>query len=572
MLIYYRRYSSKLIAGSTCVLLSAVIGLAAPVVIRLAIDDLQAAVTRQKLISYALAVVGVATAKGIFLFLQRWIIVGMSRDIENDLRNDYYAHLQRLSLSFFQQNRTGDLMARATNDLNAVRMLIGPAVMYGLNTVTVALIALPSMVRINATLTGLVFITMPMVSLATQYFSKQIHDRFEAVQEYFSNLTARAQESLSGIRVVRAYVREDFEIAEFKKLSREYVERNLGLIKLNALFIPTLHALIGIGPAIALWYGGGLVADGSITVGQFVEFNLYLTLMIWPMIALGWVISLYQRGIASMGRINQVLNTEPEIKNLAERSDIREIQGGIEMRDLSFAYKQDLVLKNIDLKIEPGMTVAIVGHTGAGKTTLLNLIPRLFEAPEGKLFIDGRPIKEIPLDLLRRSIGYVPQESFLFSETIAGNVAFGMEQASREQIEQATEQAGLLADIQSFPDGFETMVGERGITLSGGQKQRASIARALMRQPRILILDDALSAVDTETEERILNHLQKVMKGRTSIIVSHRISTVKNADLIIVLHEGRIVERGHHEDLLARGGVYAELYEKQLLEEELALN
>lgn len=572
MLIYYKRYRGKLITGSICVLCSAIIGLVAPVVVRMAIDDLQAAVTRQKLIIYALAIVGVATGKGLFLFLQRWIIVGMSRDIENDLRNDYYAHLQRLSLNFFQQNRTGDLMARATNDLNAVRMLIGPAVMYGLNTITVTLIALPAMVKISAALTGLVFMTMPLVSLATQYFSKQIHDRFESVQEYFSNLTARAQESLSGIRVVRAYVREDYEIAEFNKLNREYVDRNLGLIKLNALFMPILHALISIGPVIALWYGGGLVVKGSITVGQFVEFNLYLTLMIWPMIALGWVISLYQRGIASMGRINEILNIEPEIKNLAERSDIREIQGAIEMRNLSFAYKQNPVLQGIDLKIEPGMTVAIVGHTGSGKTTLLNLIPRLFEAPEGTLFIDGKPIKEIPLDLLRRSIGYVPQESFLFSDTVAGNVAFGVEHTSRKEIELATEQAGLLADIESFPDGFETMVGERGITLSGGQKQRTSIARALMRQPRILILDDALSAVDTETEERILKHLQDVMKGRTSLIVSHRISTVKNADLIIVLQDGKIVERGRHEELLARGGVYAELYEKQLLEEELALN
>ncbi|MCS6885264.1 MAG: ABC transporter ATP-binding protein [Acidobacteriota bacterium] len=569
--MYYKRYIGKLLSGMVSVCLSAIIGLTAPAVVRTAVDDLQVSITHSKLAVYALAVIGIALAKGVFLFLQRRIIVGMSRDIENDLRNDYYAHLQSLSQSFFQHNRAGDLMARATNDISAVRMLIGPAVMYGLNTIIVTLVALPAMLRIDIELTCLVFLTMPVVSIATQYFSKRIHDRFEQVQELFSALTARAQESLSGIRVIRAYVREDYEIREFSRLGREYVKHNLSLIKLNALFLPVLHAAIGIGPVICLWYGGGLVAKGEITVGQFVEFNLYMVLMIWPMIALGWIISLYQRGMASMGRINQILNTKPEIKNESE-SDFK-ITGSIEMRSLNFGYLPDKpVLKDINLKIDAGMTVAIVGHTGSGKSTLLNLIPRLFDVPEGQLLIDDKPIKQIPLATLRRSIGYAPQESFLFSDTIAGNIAFGTDEVSREQIELAANQAGLSADIESFPAGLDTIVGERGITLSGGQKQRVALARALIRNPQILLLDDALSAVDIETEERILPQLRNIQQGRTCLIVSHRVSTIKHADLIVVLKDGSIVEQGKHDDLLAAGGTYAELYEKQLLQEELASN
>ncbi|MBL8151162.1 MAG: ABC transporter ATP-binding protein, partial [Blastocatellia bacterium] len=445
-------------------------------------------------------------------------------------------------------------------------------IMYGFNTIIVTIIALPAMIKISGTLTALVFATFPLVSVATQYFSKQIHERFEQVQEYFSDLTARAQESLSGVRVIRSYSREDYEVEKFKKLNHEFVGRNIGLIKLNALFTPTLHALIGFGPALSLWYGGSLIAKGDLTVGKFVEFNLYLGLLIWPMIALGYVVSLYQRGMASMGRINVVLNTEPAIKDTAEKGTVKDIQGRIEFKGLNFKYKDKLVLKNIDLKIELGQTVAIVGRTGSGKTTLLNLIPRLYEAPHGQVLIDGRPIEEIPLSLLRQSIGYVPQESFLFSNTLAGNIAFGVEESDPKEIAVAAERAGLSTDITDFPKGFETVVGERGITLSGGQKQRVSIARALIRQPKILILDDSLSAVDTETEEKILDHLREVMSERTCLIVSHRISTVKNADMIIVLAEGEIVEQGTHQQLLDKGGLYAELYEKQLLEEELAIS
>lgn len=570
MRFYYRRYIFKLLSGCLCVLLSAAVGLMAPMVVRRAIDELQRNLTKETLFIYGLLLVIIATVKGIFLYAQRWIIVVMSRDVENDLRNDYYEHLQRLPLSYFQQTRTGDLMARATNDLNAVRMLIGPAVMYMLNTFTVTLIALPAMIMINAKFTGMVLISLPFVSLATLYFSKQIHDKFEVVQDKFGSITARVQENLSGVRVVRAYAREAHEIKQFKELNREYVTRNVSLIKVNAFFMPTLHALIGLGPAVVLWYGGHLITTNQISVGQFVEFNLYLGLLVWPMIALGYVISLYQRGKASMGRINTILNVEPSIQDSTHPIEVAEIKGGIEFRNLNFSYKDEVVLKNLNLKIDAGQTIAIVGHTGSGKTTLLNLIPRLFDAPPDTIFIDGYPIREIPLATLRRSIGYVPQETFLFSDTVAGNIAFGVTSASEAEIETAAEEAGLLADVKDFPEKFGTMVGERGITLSGGQKQRTAIARALIRRPKILILDDALSAVDTETEERILGHLQNVMSGRTSIIVSHRISTVKMADLIIVLADGEIVERGTHQTLLENGGIYAELYEKQLLEEELA--
>ena len=569
ILIYYKRYWGKLALGCLCVLFTAIVGLLAPMIISLAIDDLQLQITQKKLVTYGLLVLGVATLRGVFLFSQRWILVVMSRDIENDVRNDYYEHLQKLPLDFFQQNRVGDLMARATNDLNAVRMLVGPAIMYFLNTIVVSLVAIPVMITISLKLTILVLISFLGVSLVTNFFSTQIHDRFEKIQEHFSSITAKAQENLTGVRVIRAYVRENYEVEKFGELNKEFVDRNLGLIKIQALFGPILRSLVGLGSILTLWYGGNLVANNSITLGKFVEFNLYLTLLIWPMIALGYVISLYQRGMASLKRINTILNTEITIKDKG-KTYLSEIKGTIEFRNLTFSYKDKAVLKNINLKIESGQTIAIVGHTGSGKSTLINLIPRLFEASKGMLFIDGYQIQDIPLSLLRQAIGYVPQDTFLFSETITENIAFGVNKPDAKDIHQAAQQAGLLVDIEAFPKQFDTMVGERGITLSGGQKQRTAIARALIRQPKILILDDSLSAVDTETEERILGHLQNVMSGRTSIIVSHRISTVKMADVIIVLSDGEIIERGTHESLIMRGGAYAELYEKQLLEEELA--
>ncbi|MBX7220899.1 MAG: ABC transporter ATP-binding protein/permease [Blastocatellia bacterium] len=573
MLSYVRRYPLKVISGSLCVVFSAYIGLLGPRVIRMAVDGLRSGVTQDKVTVFALLIVAVSFGKGIFLFSQRKILVGLSRDIEFDIRNDFYAQLQRMSLDFYHNNRTGDLMSRATNDISNVRMLLGPAIMYGLNTIFTTMFAFPAMLLISGKLTLVSLATLPLSSFATKYFGSRIHKRSEEIQEYFGVITAKAQENMSGVRVVRAYAQEEAEEASFKALNREFVNRNLRLIRLSALFMPTLQVLIGFGPALVLWYGGNLVLNGTITLGQFVEFNLYLALLIWPMIALGYVVNLFQRGMAGMKRLNEILVQTPAIRDTEEKQEIKEIQGSIEFRDLTFAYPgapDHPVLENLNLVIPCGKTIALIGHTGAGKSTFINLIPRLLDAPPGQVLIDGRPIREIPLQVLRQNIGYVPQETFLFSDSVAGNIAFGVPQAAQSAIEEVSEQSALLEDIQGFPEGFETMVGERGITLSGGQKQRSSLARAILRNPRILILDDALSAVDTYTEEKILGHLRSIMRGRTTILVAHRISTVKEADEIIVLHNGRIAERGTHDELLKNNGPYLALYEKQLLEEELA--
>ena len=540
--------------------------------LRHAVDDLAASVTHSKLFEYAGLLIAIAFGQGIFLFTQRRLLINMSRDIEYDLRNDFYEHLQKLPFEFYQTHRTGDLMARATNDLSAVRMIVGPALMYSMNTVFAMALIVPLMAAISWKLTLLAFLSMPLVATATNYFSKRIHDRFEKVQEYFGTVSNRAQESLAGVRVIRAYTQERAEIESFKNVNREFVNRNLKLIRLSGIFHPILQFFIGLGFIAVLWYGGSLVIGGSISIGQFVQFTLYLGYLVWPMIALGWVINIFQRGMASMGRMNAIMSINPSIRDTDDTRDIAGIDGEIEFRDLTFTYDgaSEPALKDINLHIEPGQTVAFVGAVGSGKSTLMNLISRLLDASPGQVLIDGRPIREIPLGVIRSSIGYVPQETFLFSETVAGNIAFGVDHATPDEIEQAATEAGIAEDILEFPSGFETLVGERGITLSGGQKQRTAIARALIRRPRILILDDALSSVDTYTEERILGHLRRIMIGRTSLIVSHRVSTVKDADLIVVLEDGRIAERGTHDSLIARGGIYSELYEKQLLEEELA--
>ncbi|HXF39164.1 MAG TPA: ABC transporter ATP-binding protein [Blastocatellia bacterium] len=572
LLSYFEPYKRILVFGVACVFMTNLVRMTAPLVLRHAVDDLAASVSHSKLFEYAGLLIAIAFGQGIFLFTQRRLLINMSRDIEYDLRNDFYEHLQKLPFEFYQTHRTGDLMARATNDLSAVRMIVGPALMYSMNTVFAMALIVPLMAAISWRLTLLAFLSMPLVATATNYFSKRIHDRFEKVQEYFGTVSNRAQESLAGVRVIRAYTQERAEIESFKNVNREFVNRNLKLIRLSGIFHPILQFFIGLGFIAVLWYGGSLVIGGSISIGQFVQFTLYLGYLVWPMIALGWVINIFQRGMASMGRMNAIMSINPSIRDTDDTRDIAAINGEIEFRDLTFTYDgaSEPALKDINLHIEPGQTVAFVGAVGSGKSTLMNLISRLLDASPGQVLIDGRPIREIPLGVIRSSIGYVPQETFLFSETVAGNIAFGVDNATPDGIEQAATEAGIAEDILEFPGGFETLVGERGITLSGGQKQRTAIARALIRRPRILILDDALSSVDTYTEERILGHLRRIMIGRTSLIVSHRVSTVKDADLIVVLEDGRIAERGTHESLIARGGIYSELYEKQLLEEELA--
>ena len=570
---YFRPYKKSLVVGVLCILASTAFGLLVPRLVGRAIDDLlHTQVTWGMLTRAALVIVGVKVLSGIFLFLQRRILIGMSRHVEYDLRQDFYAHIQRQPLSFFQSHRTGDLMARATNDLAAVRQLAGPMIMYTLQTVFVVLIVLPMMLAVSVRLTLLLFVTMPLVSLTVKYFGQQVHVRFEKIQEFFSQISARAQENFSGVRVVRAYAQEDAEVAAFDTLNRQYAERNLSLVRISAVMRPLLTFFIGLGYVLIIWYGGRLAVRGEITVGQVVEFNLYLTTLIWPLIALGYVVNLYQRGTASLKRMYAIFAVEPSIDDAPGTKEHASVRGRIEFRQLTFAYNEHSapVLRDIDLTIEAGQTVAFVGRTGSGKSTLMNLVPRIVEAPPGTVFVDGVDVRDYPLAQLRAAVGYVPQETFLFSDTLAENIAFGVREAERAEVEWAAEIAGLSDDVRDFPDGFDTMVGERGLTLSGGQKQRTAIARAVLRQPRILILDDALASVDTYTEEKILAQLRGVMRERTSLIVSHRVSTVRDADLICVLDEGRIVERGTHDELLGMGGEYAELYELQLLEEELA--
>jgi ATP-binding cassette subfamily B multidrug efflux pump len=572
---YLKKYRRGFMVGTLCVLLLNGIAVQSPQVIRVALDYLQkGGRSSQKLVFYALLMVAIALSKGIFQFLTRWIVIGISRDIEFDLRNDLFEHLERLSYPYYQRTRTGDIMARATNDLNAVRMLLGPAIMYSANTLVFTAGALIYMMKISPKLTLYTFLPLPVASIVIQYFGRQIHERFEKIQAMFSDISARAQENFSGARVIRAYVQETAEVRQFEAANTEYIARSLPLARLMGLLWPTLEFTLGLAIVLVLWLGGRQVLSNRISIGDFGAFLTYMVQLTWPVIALGWVINIFQRGTASLKRIDEIMQEKPEITDepsvlLAGPPDA-ELRGEIEFHRLNFAYNGTPVLHDANLKIPEGSSLAIVGPTGSGKTTLVNLIPRVYDAEPGAIVIDGHLIREFPLEFLRSHIGFVPQETFLFSDTVRENIAFGLEDATDEEVRAAAEASNIAADIESFPDKYQTMVGERGIALSGGQKQRIAIARALIRNPRILILDDALSSVDTQTEDKILNHLREVMRGRTTIFISHRVSTVRNADRIAVLHGGRIVELGTHDELIAREGYYTDLYNKQLLEEELA--
>jgi ATP-binding cassette subfamily B protein len=540
-----------------------------PLILRKAVDAITRGTDSRTLVSYALMLVGLNLGVWVLRYFWRLNILGASREIEYEIRNDFFAHLQRMHQAYFQHTRTGDLMTRAVSDLNTVQRFVGPGIMHFFSTIITAATAVGFMLAINVPLTLYLVIILPMVSLTFIILGPMIHRRYESVQDQFSTVSAKAQENFSGIRVVKGFAQEPYETEQFADLNREYMRRNLAVIRPDGALWPLMMFFLGLASVVLLWQGGDAVIAKRITLGQFVQFNGYVALLSWPMVALGWVVNLMQRGRASMKRLDEVFAQRPRIADAPDARPVRDTRGDIEFRGVTFAYDGTAVLHDVNLKIPAGSTLAIVGPLGAGKSTLVNLIPRLFEATDGQVLIDGIDVRRLQLDDLRRQVGFVPQETFLFSETLRENIGYGLEQVDEARVRDASAVARLAGDVADFPHGYDTIVGERGVTLSGGQKQRTAIARAVARNPRILILDDALSSVDTNTEEAILSRLRDVMATRTSILISHRVSTVRHADQIVVMSDGRIVERGTHGELLAHQGLYADLYRKQLLEEEL---
>ena len=567
---YLWRYRLQGLLGFGALAMKVVLHASLPLLMRAAIDALTGGKGMRPVALFAGAMVAAAALKGLFQYWMRVVLIGLSRDIEYDLRNDIFKHLTGLSWDFYAGFRTGDIMARATNDLNAVRMMLGPGIMYWSETMITFAIAIAVMASVDWPLTLLSLLPAPVITLVVIAFGTRIHDRFEKIQKIFSDISSRVQENLSGVRVIRAYVQEEAELERFERLNRDFIAQNVQLARLSGLFMPLLQGLIGLTFLIVLWAGGQRLLAGSLSFGSFVMFNTYMGMLAWPMIALGWVVNLTQRGTASLERINEMLARRPSIAApLRTVTPADGFRGEVEFQGVEMRYNGRAALDGVSLRFPAGSTVAIAGHTGSGKSTLVHLIPRLMDPTAGRVLVDGVDVRDLSPDELRRHIGFVPQETFLFSTTLAGNIAFGVERATEEEILRAATIAGLGPDLETFPDGLRTLVGERGLTLSGGQKQRVAIARAILRNPRILILDDALSSVDTLTEERILAHLASVMRDRTTILISHRVSTIRQAGCIYVLEQGCVVEQGNHAELVARGGYYSDLYQKQLLEEEL---